>query len=118
MRQRSISEICVDQRDNRTNARDAQPDRHIFGSVRHEQANDITFGEPFECPTAVAIRLMCQLRVCESPAVREQSPVLSMRRTKLVDPVREQATWIARNGRSCLKCANPRVAASTIFRGF
>jgi hypothetical protein len=62
MRKRRPNSVRVDQRDNPTDACNAYPDRNVFGPVWHEEANDITFREAFECPTAVAVSFLRQLR--------------------------------------------------------
>ena len=56
-RARGIGQAAVEQRHDPADARDAEPDRQIFGPVRHQQADRVAFGDALrKRPSGVAVR--------------------------------------------------------------
>ena len=73
MRERRPGEIGVEQRHYAAGARDAEPDRHVFGAVRHQQANGLALGEALAAgPAGVAVGALAELAIAQPLASREQ----------------------------------------------
>ena len=74
MYQRVADEIGVEQRNYATDARDSQPDRHIFGAAWHEQTHDIAEGQALsECPSCILVGSLCKTAIGQVLTLRKKS---------------------------------------------
>ena len=76
MRERLPDQVGVEQRGDAADAGDAEPDRHEFRPVRHQQADGVALCDSFaERPARIAVRALEQLPVAEGLARRTAAPV-------------------------------------------
>jgi hypothetical protein len=73
-------EIGADERNDAANARNPEPDRHVFWAIRHEQTDDITDGEALsQRPTRISIRSLQQGPICQAlPGGKESGRIAEL----------------------------------------
>ena len=92
MRERRPGQIGVEQRDDAADAGDAEPDRHEFGPVRHQQADGLALAEALrERPAGVAVGALGQLAIAEALAVGQQRRGVAESLGQLLDDVGKDA---------------------------
>jgi hypothetical protein len=73
MRERGSGKIGVDERHHAAGAGDAEPDRHVFGAVGHQQADGVALGEAVCArPARVAVGALGKLAIAQVLAGRKQ----------------------------------------------
>ena len=83
MGERRADQVGVDQRDHAADAGDADPDRHVFRPVRHQQAHRLALAEILAArPAGVAVGALGERAIAESLAVGDQ-------RRRIAEPVGE-----------------------------
>ena len=82
VRERGAGEIGVDQRGRDADPREPEPDREIFGSVRHNQRNDVAPDEPnAHRPTGIKIGARVEFTIGEGFALaRKRRPIREFER--------------------------------------
>ena len=109
MRERRPGEIRVEQRDDAADAGDAEPDGHVLGAVRHQQADGVALGQPLlERPAGISGRSFRERAIGQALAVREQRRRVAERLGELLDDGRQNAIGMPGNRRRQLERARPR----------
>ena len=108
MRERGSLKVRVDERGDAADARQTQPDRHIFLAVGHQEADAIAFLEALlQSPPGVTV---CQRRsgpVAQIAFVRKEGGGIAEALCQLVHYRGEGAIWRFCDGRGCLKRPYP-----------
>ena len=108
MGQRRARQIRIEQRHHAPGLSDAQPARHKFRPVPHQQADAVTFADALrDGPSGILIRASGELTVAEALALGQQGRrIRELRRTFLNHPG-ENAIGTLGDGRSQLQSAGP-----------
>jgi hypothetical protein len=109
VRERVAGEIGVEQRNDPADVRYPEPDRHVFGTIWHEQTDDVAGRETLpQRPTRILIRSLRESAIRQAFSVGKQS----WRRTKPVsqgfDEDRESDGSVSGNGCCHFERAHPR----------
>ena len=73
VRERRPRQVRVEESDDSPDTRDTEPDGEVFRSVRHQQTNHFSLGEPLaERPASVAVRPFGQPAVAQRFAIGDQ----------------------------------------------
>ena len=102
------AQVRVDERDDNPDARQAEPDRHIFGPIWHHQAYAIALNEPLiERPARETVCSLGERAVCEAFARREQCLRRTSRFRQLLNDVRQKTPRIGADRGCRLERAQP-----------
>ena len=108
MGERSAAKIGVDQRDDGTHFGDAEPDRHVFGPVRHDEAHGFALAEVLrERPARIAVGALIERAIGQALVRREQSRGIAACFGQLLDHARENALRVAGDRRGGFQRAHP-----------
>ena len=92
MRKRRADKIGVEQRDDAADACDAEPDRHVFRPVGHEQTDGVALAEAGrERPARITVRPFAERAKAQAFAVRQQRRCFAEGLREIVDQVRQDA---------------------------
>ena len=95
MRKRGTRQIGIEQRNDPTDARNAEPDGHVFRPVRHEQTDGVALGETLvERPPRIAVRPLCERAIRQALAVGEEGRRLAQFFGEFLDHGRKNALRI------------------------
>src|SRR3989441_1074744 len=108
VRERGPRQIGVEQRNDAADAGDAEPDRHVLGPVRHEQADDVPLDEPpVERPARVSVGARREAAIGQALALREQGRRLRESLGELLDHRRQDPMRRRGDRRRQLEGAQP-----------
>ena len=108
--------LVLMQRDDAADAGDAEPDRHVFGPVRHHQADDVALGEILRRAPSARSGWRARRAPDRSGFSRAESSAGASPRAaaQLLDHVEQQALRIAADRRGRFERAHP-VAQRAVF---
>jgi hypothetical protein len=110
------AQLGVDPRNDNACACEAEPDRQIFGPIRHHQADGFVFGQSLiERPMRVPIGAFDKRPIGQAFAAdRDQRRRIALRVRKFGDHVIEQALRTGCDRRRAFECPDP-VAQRAVF---
>ena len=109
MREPGPGEIRVEQGHDAADARDSEPDGHVFGAVRHQETDGVALGELLaDRPPGISGRSLRERTIGQALAVREEGGRVPERLRELLDDGRQDAMGTSDDGRGPLEGARPR----------
>ena len=115
MGERRTGQIGIEQGNHTADPGDAQPDGHVFGPVRHQQADAIAFAETLvERPSGISVRPLGERTIGQALAVGEQGRRVAELRGEFLDHRGKNAIGMAGDGRRQLERAHPGFGSGTV----
>ena len=115
VRERGAEEIRIEKRDDTADTGDAEPDRHVFRPVRHEQTDGVALANTLvERPTGISVRPLGERAIGQTLAIGEERRRLTEFLGEFVDHGRQNAIGILWDRRRQLERAHPRLGSDTI----
>ena len=113
MREGAAGQLRVEQRHDAADPGDAEPDRHVLGSARHEQTDGVAWSESLiERPARIAIGLLGQRTIGQALALGQQGRRRVEALGELVDHRRQRALRAPADRRRQLERAPPRLGGA------
>ncbi len=86
MRERIAREVRVDERDGTADLRQTEPDRHIVGAIRHEEADGGAWLQPLlQSPARIAMGQINQRAIGQRAIFPDQRKVLAFRGDQITE---------------------------------
>jgi hypothetical protein len=105
---RQWAKIGVDQRNDGTHFGDTEPDRQIFGPVRHDEAHRLALAEVLlERPARITVYAGVERAIGQALVRREQSRGVAACLGQLLDHARQNALRVAGDRRGGFERAHP-----------
>ena len=106
MSERGAAEIGVEQRHGAADAGDAEPDRHVFGPVGHQQADRLALVQSLrQGPTGIAVGSLCQRAIGEPFPLGQERRRVAEPLGEIIDNIGEEPGRVLGDGGRQAQCA-------------